>query len=180
MWAPSTSASVMKTILSYLNLLISNSLPTLVPNAVIIVPISWFANTRSCVAFSTLIILPLNGKIAWYSLSRPSFAEPPAESPSTIYNSQIDESFDEQSANLPGNVENVKAFFLVKSLALLAAKRALEAKTACSKIVLASSGFSNKNLSNCSVKILLTKGLISELHNFVFVWPSYWGFGCLI
>lgn len=38
-------------------------------------------------AFSVLITLPRNGNIAWNLRSRPSFAEPPAESPSTKYNS---------------------------------------------------------------------------------------------
>ena len=40
---------------------------------------------KSC--FSVLITLPLKGKIAWNFLSLPSLAEPPAESPSTRYNS---------------------------------------------------------------------------------------------
>ena len=40
--------------------------------------------TLSSLAFSTLSILPQRGRIAWYLLSLPSFAEPPAESPSTM------------------------------------------------------------------------------------------------
>ena len=35
-------------------------------------------------AFSTLMILPRIGRIAWNIESRPDFAEPPAESPSTM------------------------------------------------------------------------------------------------
>ena len=35
-------------------------------------------------AFSTLMIFPRMGRIAWYSESRPDLAEPPAESPSTM------------------------------------------------------------------------------------------------
>ena len=46
--------------------------------------ISLFERILSRRAFSTLIILPLNGKIAWKWRSRPCLAEPPAESPSTI------------------------------------------------------------------------------------------------
>ena len=38
-------------------------------------------------AFSVLITFPRRGKIAWNLRSRPNFAEPPAESPSTRYNS---------------------------------------------------------------------------------------------
>jgi hypothetical protein len=38
-------------------------------------------------AASTFKILPRSGKIAWKRLSRPDFAVPPADSPSTINNS---------------------------------------------------------------------------------------------
>ena len=38
-------------------------------------------------AFSVLITLPRNGNTAWKRRSRPCFAEPPAESPSTRYSS---------------------------------------------------------------------------------------------
>ena len=38
-------------------------------------------------AFSVLITLPRSGKIAWNLRSRPSLADPPAESPSTRYSS---------------------------------------------------------------------------------------------
>ncbi len=51
------------------------------PSAEIIVPTSVFCSTFSRRAFSTLRILPRIGKIAWKRRSRPSFAEPPAESP---------------------------------------------------------------------------------------------------
>ncbi|MNV50520.1 hypothetical protein D3C71_1425350 [compost metagenome] len=40
--------------------------------------------------------------MAWNSLSLPCFAEPPAESPSTIYNSVYGD-FGLQSDNLPGS-----------------------------------------------------------------------------
>ena len=54
-----------------------------VPNAVISVAISCEDNNLSKRAFSTFKIFPFNGRIAWFLRSRPCFAEPPAESPST-------------------------------------------------------------------------------------------------
>ena len=55
-----------------------------VPKAVIIDWTSLFLRTRSMRAFSTLMILPRIGRIAWNIESRPDLAEPPAESPSTM------------------------------------------------------------------------------------------------
>ena len=52
-----------------------------------IVLISSFFKISDKEAFSVLITFPRNGKIAWNLRSRPCFAEPPAESPSTKYNS---------------------------------------------------------------------------------------------
>ena len=53
------------------------------PMALIIVRISWFWSILSMRAFSTLMILPRSGRIAWNERSRACLAEPPAESPST-------------------------------------------------------------------------------------------------
>ena len=55
-----------------------------VPSAVMIDWTSVFFSTRSMRAFSTLMILPRMGRIAWNIESRPDLAEPPAESPSTM------------------------------------------------------------------------------------------------
>ena len=57
--------------------------PKPAPMALIIERISSFLRISSILAFSVLMTLPLNGKIAWKVRSRPSFAEPPADSPST-------------------------------------------------------------------------------------------------
>jgi len=76
-------------------------------------------------AFSTFNILPRSGKIAWNSLFLPCFADPPALSPSTIYNSVFDGSRLEQSASLPGSADDSSSpFRLVSSRAFLAASRA--------------------------------------------------------
>ena len=55
-----------------------------VPSAVISDWTSLFFRTRSMRDFSTLMILPRIGRIAWNCELRADFAEPPAESPSTM------------------------------------------------------------------------------------------------
>ncbi len=96
------------------------------PNAVIIVLISLFDKILSSLAFSTFNIFPRSGRIACVALDLAVFAEPPAESPSTIYISHLEGSFSEQSASLPGRPKPSKAvFLLVRSLAFLAASLAL-------------------------------------------------------
>ena len=61
----------------------SNSSWMPAPSAVIIDWTSVFLSTRSMRDFSTLMILPRIGRIAWNCGSLPPLAEPPAESPST-------------------------------------------------------------------------------------------------
>ena len=87
-------------------------------------------------AFSVLIIFPLNGSIAWYFLSLPPFAEPPAELPSTKNSSFLVLSFDWAGTNLPDKVSDLDWVFpdliffdeflpfLISSLAFLAASLA--------------------------------------------------------
>src|SRR5215216_2563799 len=60
-----------------------SSVPMPQPSAAIIVLISSLPSILSKRAFSTFRILPLSGRIAWVRRSRPCFADPPAESPST-------------------------------------------------------------------------------------------------
>src|SRR5699024_2057267 len=97
-------------------------------------------------------------------------ADPPAESPSTIYNSLISASFEEQSESFPGKFDISKALFRrVNSLALRAAIRALEAIKPFSTIVFPTEGFSNKNLENASLKIESVTVLTSLLPNLVLV-----------
>jgi len=76
-------------ILWYLIFSLSKSSPIPQPSAVIIFLISSDFKILSSLDFSTFKILPFSGKIAWKTLSLPCFAEPPAESPSTRYNSLI-------------------------------------------------------------------------------------------
>jgi hypothetical protein len=82
------------------------------PRAVISVPTSAEDSILSKRAFSTLRILPLSGRMAWYLRLRPCFAEPPAESPSTKNNSDkrgILLLAIRQLARQPGHVENAFA-----------------------------------------------------------------------
>src|SRR5207249_991396 len=87
-----------------------------------IVRISSFERILSIRAFCTLRILPRSGRIAWKLRSRPCFAEPPAESPSTRYSSVSLGSETEQSASFPGKRPPSSPLFLrTSSRALRAA-----------------------------------------------------------
>jgi len=180
MWDPSTSASLIIITLWYLILLKSNSWPIPVPKAVIIVLISSLLKALSSLAFSTFNTLPFKGSIAWVILFLPLIAEPPALSPSTRNISQTLGSFSLQSTSFPPKFTISKSLFLlVASLAFFAAILPRDALIHFSTIVLASLGFSIKNLSkpceNTSLAIFLT----SLLPNLVLVCPSNWGSGCL-
>src|SRR5204862_6958208 len=100
-------------------------------------------NTLSSLYFSELIGLPESGNTACVALSLPCFAEPPAESPSTIYSSQSAGFLLEQSANLPGKVPPSRApLRITASLAALAARLAFRDRIARDSTDLASSGCS--------------------------------------
>ena len=76
---------------------------------------------------------------------RPILAEPPAESPSTKNISHFSGSLLLQSASLPGrDMFSRPVFFLVRSLALLAASLALDAVMHLSIISLAVWGCSSR------------------------------------
>jgi hypothetical protein len=128
------------------------------------------AKILSILACSVFKIFPLKGKMACVSLSLPDFAEPQAESPSTIYNSDFTGSFEEQSANFPGRVIPSNAPFLITvSLAALAANLAFAARRTFSITCFAVFGSSSKNSVNFSEKTLSTAHLASGVHNFPFV-----------
>ena len=146
------------------------------PRAVINALISLFKSILSSRLRSTFKIFPLNGKTACIFLSRPCFELPPAESPSTINNSDSAGSRDWQSANFPGRVNPSNAPFLkTLSLAALAAFLALSAKITFSKIALASCGYSSKKWENASAKTPSAALRASGLPSFVLVWPSNCG-----
>ncbi len=108
----------------------------------IIVLISSFLKISSRRAFSVLITLPRNGNIAWNLRSRPSFAEPPAESPSTKYNSFLSVFLLCAGVNLPDSKVSLRLFFLPER----ASSRALRAASlACCALI----AFFTSDLDNC-------------------------------
>ena len=107
-----------------------SSAPMPHPSAAIIVRISSLPSILSKRAFSTFRILPLSGRIAWNRRSRPCLADPPAESPSTMYSSLSAGSRSWQSASLPGSALLSSApLRRTRSRALRAASRARAAST---------------------------------------------------
>src|SRR5215831_7783246 len=129
---PSTSASAIRMILWYRSLLMSKSSWMPVPSAVISDCTSVFFSTRSMRAFSTLMILPRIGRIAWNMESRHDLAEPPAESPSTMYSSLSAGSVERQSESFPGIPIVSRAFLRASRRACCAA---LRARAACDAFV---------------------------------------------
>ena len=101
-------------------------------------------------AFSTFRIFPLSGRIAWYRRSRACFAEPPAESPSTMNSSHRAGSFSWQSASFPGSPAASIGPLRTSSFALRAASRALAASSPFSMIFFATDGFSSKHIISFS------------------------------
>ena len=84
-------------------------------------------------AFSVLITFPRKGKIAWNLRSRPCFAEPPAESPSTKYNSFFLGLRDCAGVNLPESKDSPFLRFLPVRLS----SRALRAASLASLALIA-------------------------------------------
>ena len=157
-------------------MLISKSSCIPVPNAVIIAFISALPSTWSSLAFSTLSILPRRGSIACVARLLAVLAEPPAESPSTIYISQFSGFLSVQSASLPGRLVDSSAVLrLVRSLALRAASLALCASSDFSHIALATVGFCSKKYVSCSLTTLSTAVRASVLPSFCLVCPSNCG-----
>ena len=160
MWAPSTSASVIRTTLWYRASSMLNSSCTPVPIAVISAWISLLASTLSMRLFSTLMIFPRSGRTAWVWRSRPCLAEPPAESPSTMKSSASRGSLTEQSASLPGSVEFSSADLRrVRSRALRAASRARAASTALHEDAPGVAGVLLEELAEAAVHDLLHEAL---------------------
>src|SRR3978361_1117657 len=108
------------------------------------------------------MILPRSGRIPWSIESRPDLALPPAESPSTMYNSEDAGSVERQSASLPGRPPISHAPLpRPKSRARRAAERAWEDEMALEMIVFASAGLrSNQSVSH-SLHAFCTNDLAS-------------------
>ena len=131
-------------------------------------------------AFSTFRILPRMGRMAWKRRSRPCLAEPPAESPSTMYSSHSSGLSHAQSASLPGSEPPSRMVLRrARSRALRAASRARAAAIIFSTILRATDGFSSKCSRRPSPTTVSTAPLISLLPSLVLVWPSNCGF-CIL
>ena len=138
--------------------------------------ISVLESTLSIRAFSTLMIFPRSGRIAWKLDWRAMIAEPPAESPSTRKISVLAGSRSEQSASLPGRlVESIAPLRRARSRALRAAWRAWAALIALPQMARASAGCSSRYSDSRWVTAAFTKPVISELPSLVLVWPSNCG-----
>ena len=151
-----------------------------VPSAVISVPIISDDSIRSKRARSTFRILPRSGSTAWFWRDRPCFAEPPAESPSTMNSSDSAGSFSWQSASLPGSeATSIAVLRRVSSRALRAASRARAASTILPVMALASEGFSSNHSASFSPTRFSTAGRTSLLTSLSLVWLENLGSGTL-
>ena len=126
-------------------------------------------------AFSVFSTLPRSGRIAWYLLSLPCLALPPAESPSTRYSSFFLASLLCALASFPDRIFSV--FPLVfplraSSRALRAASRAVEARCIFLISVMASSLFSSRKKLSFSLTILSTAAFASAVPSLPLVCPS--------
>ena len=150
------------------------------PRAAIIARISSLPSILSKRAFSTLRILPLMGSTAWNCRSRPCLADPPADSPSTMYSSAFPGSRSWQSASLPGRLLLSSApLRRTRSRAFRAASRARAASMVLLTMRLATAGFSSRNAPRRSLTIASTMPFTSVLPSLVLVWPSNCGWGIL-
>mmetsp|Transcript_4301 Transcript_4301/g.8017 ORF Transcript_4301/g.8017 Transcript_4301/m.8017 type:complete len:256 (-) Transcript_4301:935-1702(-) len=118
-------------------------------------------------------ILPLRGRMAWVVRSRPCFALPAAESPSTMKISPLSGSRVAQSASLPGRTVEVRRLLrLTMSLAAFAAMLAACAACAFSTIRLSTSGLHSKSIVSSVARTASMAGRTSGLPRRPLVWPS--------
>ena len=139
-----------------------------------IVLISSFLKISASFAFSVLITLPRNGNTAWKRRSRPCFAEPPAESPSTRYSSFF-------AGYVIVQVLISRLTYLLIFL-FLTTTRFFSCFTGCftglccfncfSHKSVATSGFSSKKYAKCSDKMASIEERASLVPSLPFVCPS--------
>ena len=106
----------------------SKFLPRPQPSAVTRSDSSLFSSTFASDALSVFSTLPRSGRIAWRARSRPCFAEPPAESPSTMKSSLSSRPGCVQSLSLPGRVSRPDVARLARDLLLRRAARLARAR----------------------------------------------------
>ena len=98
------------------------------PSAVTRSDSSLFSSTFASDALSVFSTLPRSGRIAWRLRSRPCFADPPAESPSTMNSSLDGTPGIVQSLSLPGRFEPMRRRALARDLLLRRAARLARAR----------------------------------------------------
>ena len=140
--------------------------------------ISALARTLSIEAFSTFKIFPRMGRIAWYWRFRPIFADPPAESPSTMKISHLDGSRLSQLASFPLLSKENLDFDSILVLAFSSAFRIFADFSAQAMMDFRTSRFRSKKSCSSSPQMENTAFVASALASFVFVWPSKMGSGC--
>ena len=113
--------------------------------------------------------LPLSGSTAWNSLSRACFADPPAESPSTMKSSLRSGSSDAQSVSLPGSTATPE--ILRRSTFCAAFVRASACLIASSAMRLPSSTCVLSHSSNGSRIICATSFTPSREISSFLTWP---------
>ena len=139
------------------------------------VRISSFASTWSTRFFSALSGFPRSGKIAWKERSRPCFALPPAESPSTMKSSLFSLFLEVEAASFPTRLKfSAFAFARVNSLAFFAANLTFAACFALFTMISATVAFflSSKILVSSRRVKFSTSVFASMLPSLVFVCPS--------
>ncbi len=116
-------------IFPYRSFAISKFLPRPHPSAVTRSESSLFSSTFASDALSVFNTLPRSGRIAWRARSRPCFADPPAESPSTMKISLPSLLELVQSLSLPGRLRRVDVA-LLRDTSACAARLASRARAA--------------------------------------------------
>ena len=128
----------------------------------------------SKLCFSVLITLPRNGNTAWKRRSRPCFAEPPAESPSTRYSSFFAGYVIVQV--LISRLTYLLIFLFLTTTRFFScftgASRACAALIAFLTRSVATSGFSSKKYAKCSDTMASIEERASLVPSFPFVCPS--------
>ena len=129
-------------------------------------------------AFSTFRIFPRMGRMAWYCLFLAVFAEPPAESPSTMKISHLEASRLSQFASFPLLSKENFDFVSMLVFAFSSALRIFADFSAQLIMPFKTSTFLSKYICSSSPVTVNTAFVASALASFVFVCPSKIGSGC--
>ena len=149
------------------------------PSAEISALISSFSSIRLALVFSTFRIFPRSGRIAWNFRSRPCFADPPADSPSTMNSSLSRGSRSWQSASFSGERGGCERALAPRHVARLPGRfPGLEGIDHLGgRWPWLRSGSPRRSAPVPRRRGESTKPCTLLLPSFVLVWPSNWGSG---